>query len=94
MKLHSIPDQSWSGLTTKQASHLTASFISRLSQEQAKSIPARAVKAMPDEAKRSHARLINRPPIWFRLTSMAAAGGLALVLYRFTGRPIKPIKQK
>lgn len=89
MKLHSIPDKSWSGLTSYQASKLTASFVSRLSQEQARKISPKAVKSMSQGAKRAHARLTNRPSAIFRLTTMAIAGSVAFILYRYTSTPIK-----
>jgi hypothetical protein len=94
MKLHSIPGESWSGLTMKQGSKLSAYFVASLTQEQAKNITPRTVKSMPEGARRAYSRLINRPPIWFRLSSMAVAGGLAFFLYRYTNVPMKVKKQE
>ena len=94
MKLHSIPDKSWSGLTKNQASKLSAAFVARLSQEQARFISLQVVKAMPEGSRRAHARLVNRPSAWFRLSSMAVAGGLAFVLYHYTSAPMRVKRQK
>lgn len=89
MKLHSIPPHSWSGLSPRQASKLTSSFVARLTEEQARMISPKAVKSMPESARRVYVRLTNRPPVIFRLASMAVAGAVAFLLYRYTTVPMK-----
>ena len=88
LKLHSIPASSWSGLSARQASKLTPTFVSRLTQNQARMIKPKAVKAMPEAARRAYLRMVRQPSLMHRLLLLGASGALAYALYRHTTVPI------
>lgn len=88
MKLHSIPPSSWSGLSARQASKLTPVFVSRLTQDQAKMISPKSVKAMPEATRRAYLRMVRQPSLMHRLILLGVSGALAYALYRHTAVPI------